>query len=144
MCRSHRPYTTMQLLYNNDLTIFIYRPFSFLSCVWRVSIGGVLTLLYHHFVWRLLTGGLTLGSALKRGRLAIGDSFFCVVHVEGSTHRFIQCPNALQFEQFTQRDSRWRSFFSFLLAIQCDPLTSHVMLIPLSCGTIVVFFIHIY
>ena len=41
------------------------------------------------FVWRALIGGSPLGLALKQHALA--TSFFCIIQMEDSTHRFIQC-----------------------------------------------------
>ena len=46
------------------------------------------------FIWRVMIGGLPLGSALKRRGLGSGTCFFCTVPLEDSTHRFIKCPIA--------------------------------------------------
>ena len=56
-------------------------------------------LIYHFlqrysFIWRVMIGGLPLGSALKRRGLGFGTCFFCTVPLEDSTHRFIKCPIA--------------------------------------------------
>ena len=48
------------------------------------------------FIWRVLIGGLPLGLALKRRGLATSNCFFCIVQMEDSTHRFIQCSIASQ------------------------------------------------
>ena len=53
-----------------------------------------LPLLTKVFIWRVLIGGLPLGFALKRHGLALDTCFFCIVQVEDSIHRFIQCPIA--------------------------------------------------
>ena len=49
---------------------------------------------YKVFIWRVMVGGLPLGSALKRRDLGYGTCFFCTIPLEDNTHRFIQCPVA--------------------------------------------------
>ena len=46
------------------------------------------------FIWRVMIGGLPLGSSLKRRRLGSGICFFCTILLEDNTHRFIKCPIA--------------------------------------------------
>ena len=57
-----------------------------LKCSWHSK----LPLVAKVFIWRVLTGGLPLGLALKRRGLATSNCFFCV-QMEDNTHRFIQC-----------------------------------------------------
>ena len=44
------------------------------------------------FIWRVMVGGLPLGDALCKRKIANGFCFFCTVEVEHSRHRFISCP----------------------------------------------------
>ena len=57
----------------------------------RSGVVADLTLVAKVFIWRVLIGGLPLGIALKRRGLAMGNCFFCTIHIEDSTHQFIQC-----------------------------------------------------
>ena len=43
------------------------------------------------FIWRIMVGGLPLGDALCKRKIASGFSFFCTVKGEHSPHRFISC-----------------------------------------------------
>ena len=58
-----------------------------LQCSWRSK----LPLVAKVFIWRVLTGGLPLGLALKRCGLVTSNCFFCTIQMEDNTHRFIQC-----------------------------------------------------
>ena len=42
-------------------------------------------------IWRVMIGGLPLGSTLKRRGLGSGTRFFCIIPLEDNTHRLIKC-----------------------------------------------------